>query len=55
MSVSYLGITVSSWTYVCLLLFALVVFTIIMLATEKERQRRHHREMMRHRVAMKNN
>lgn len=52
MIVSYLGINISSWAYVSLLLFGLVIFIIIMIATEKERQRRHHRELHRMHLQM---
>ena len=52
MEASYFGVTLGSFEYFALLLFALIVFTIIMIATEKERQRRHHREMIKHRIAM---
>jgi large-conductance mechanosensitive channel len=45
--VDYLGFHITSFTYISLLLFALIVFIIIMIATEKERQRRHHTERLR--------
>jgi hypothetical protein len=39
MVVSYLGIEISGLTYIALLLFGLIIFVIIMIATEKKRQR----------------
>lgn len=44
MGVAYFGIYLNTWTYLALLLFALIVFLVIMIATEKQRQRRHKRE-----------
>jgi hypothetical protein len=45
MGVSYLGINLNTWTYLAILLFGLIIFVIIFIATEKQRQRRHHREL----------
>jgi hypothetical protein len=47
MTVDYLGFHINAFTYISLILFALIVFVIIMIATEKERQRRHHTERLR--------
>jgi hypothetical protein len=46
MGVSYLGIEMSGLTYIAILLFGLIIFVIIMIATERGRQRRHNRERM---------
>jgi hypothetical protein len=40
MAVSYLGIELSGLMYIALLLFGLIIFVIIMIVTEKQRQRR---------------
>jgi hypothetical protein len=43
MTVSYLGIEIGGLTYIALLLFGLILFVIILIATEKQRQRQHHK------------
>jgi hypothetical protein len=52
MAVSYLGINISSLTYLAVLLFGLIIFVIILIVTEKQRQRRHHREL-KHKINQK--
>jgi hypothetical protein len=47
MGVSYLGISLNALSYVAMLLFGLIIFLIIMILTEKDRQRRHKREKLR--------
>lgn len=47
MSVSYLGISLNTLSYVALLLFGLIIFLIILILTEKDRQRRHKRERLK--------
>lgn len=48
MAVNYLGINLSTLEYICILLFGLIIFIIIMIATEKQRQRRHRLEHHKH-------
>jgi len=50
MGVSYVGINIDSFTYIALLLFALVFFVIIWIIAEIKRQKRHNR-MMHHKIA----
>lgn len=40
MSVDYLGIHLGTLEYICILLFGLIVFILIMIITEKQRQKR---------------
>ncbi|HPD81982.1 MAG TPA: hypothetical protein PK357_02685 [Candidatus Pacearchaeota archaeon] len=40
MGVFYLGIELSGLAYIALLLFGLIIFVIIMILTEKQRQKR---------------
>lgn len=47
MGVSYLGINLGTLEYVAVLLFGLIIFVVIMIATEKQRQRRHKAERAR--------
>ncbi len=47
MSVDYLGIHLGTLEYVSILLFGLIIFVIIMIATEKQRQKRHRTERTR--------
>lgn len=47
MGVSYLGINLGTLEYISILLFGLIIFVVIMIATEKQRQRRHKAERAR--------
>ncbi|HOC97268.1 MAG TPA: hypothetical protein PKJ54_03230, partial [Candidatus Pacearchaeota archaeon] len=47
MSVSYLGIHLGTLEYVAILLFGLIIFVIIMIATENQRQNRQRAERAR--------
>ena len=47
MSVSYLGIHLGTLEYIAILLFGLIIFVIIMIATENQRQNRQRAERAR--------
>ena len=47
MAVDYLGIHLGTLEYICILLFGLIVFLIIFISTEKQRQRMHRMHMQR--------
>ncbi|MGY4884171.1 MAG: hypothetical protein ACP5NZ_01175 [Nanobdellota archaeon] len=47
MAVDYLGIHLGTLEYIAILLFGLIIFLIIFIATEKQRQKRHKAEMHR--------
>ena len=47
MQVSYLGINLGTLEYIAILLFGLIIFVIIMIATEKQRQKRHRIERVK--------
>jgi len=46
MGVSYLGINLNALSYVALLLFGLIIFVIIMILTEKQRQKQKKHRMV---------
>jgi UDP-N-acetylmuramyl pentapeptide phosphotransferase/UDP-N-acetylglucosamine-1-phosphate transferase len=50
MALDYLGIHVGTFEYIAILLFGLIIFVIIMIATERGRQRRHRMEMHKRRM-----